>query len=76
MNAEILKAQYGIECRPGLIQPFCMKMDCEEGYAWLLFRIGADGKKSLEILDRNLSGKGLETIIEIQGVLLCRIAEL
>lgn len=66
VNAEILKAQYGIECRPGLIQPFCMKMDCEEDTLGCS-SVSVLMEKSLEILDRNLSGKGLETIIEIQG---------
>lgn len=66
LSEAILQSQYGISFKPGLIQPFCLKMDCEEE------TLGSPSvtvlmEKALEILDRNLREKGLDPIMENQG---------
>ncbi len=66
LNEEILKNQYGITLKSGLIQSFCLKMDCEEE-ALGTSSVSVLMEKALEILDRNLREKGLDPIMECQG---------
>lgn len=66
LTGEILQNQYGITVKSGLIQPFCLKMDCEEE-ALGSSSVSVLMEKALEILDRNLREKGLDPIMECQG---------
>ena len=66
VSRETLENQYGISIKPGIVQPFCLKMDCEEE------TLGSSSvailmSKALEILERNLKGKCLESVMEIRG---------
>ena len=66
LTEEILQNQYGITLKAGLIQPFSLKMDCEEE-ALGTSSVSVLMEKALEILDRNLREKGLDPIMECQG---------
>ncbi len=66
LTEEILQNQYGITLKAGLIQPFSLKMDCEEE-ALGVSSVSVLMEKALEILERNLREKGLDPIMECQG---------
>ena len=66
LTEEILQNQYGITLKAGLIQPFSLKMDCEEE-ALGTSSVSVLMEKALEILDRNLREKRLDPIMECQG---------
>ena len=66
LTEESLKNLYGITLKSDLIQPFCLKMDCEEETLESA-SVSVLMEKALEILERTLREKGLNPIMECQG---------
>ena len=66
LTGQILEQEYGIVLKPGLMQLFCLKMDCEEE-ALGSSSVAILMSKALEILERSLCGKCLEAVMEIRG---------
>ena len=66
LTEEVLEDTYHIYLKPGFIQAFCLKMDCEEN---ALGNLSVDVlmDKAKEILERNLKDKCLELAMEIRG---------
>lgn len=66
LSTEMLEENYHIYIKPGLIQAFCLKMDCEEN-ALGDSSVDVLMEKAKEILERNLKDKCLELVMEIRG---------
>lgn len=66
LTEEMLEETYHIILKPGVVQAFCLKMDCEEN---TLGEPSVDVlmEKAKEILERNLKDKCLELEMEIRG---------
>lgn len=62
---EILEETYHIYLKPGILQAFCLKMDCEER-ALGNSSVDVLMEKAKEILERNLKDKCLEMAMELR----------
>lgn len=66
LTEEVVEDTYHIYLKPGFIQAFCLKMDCEEN-ALGNSSVEVLKDKAKEILERNLKDKCLELAMEIRG---------